>query len=177
VTSSTRSTWMAASGATVLAPKPASWVTRCRRPRPCTAARRRDSFGIPIPETGAFPRRVGNVAPAHDSCHRPHGHLGFLQSRRHDALLTNASWTARKRGDFEDVGSSSPACSACSWSPGRTPQPVLRREVDPTAAYVHIVSNETIQGVELGDIDLPGSVIAADMTSTLLSRCGSVTRC
>jgi phosphoserine aminotransferase len=39
------------------------------------------------------------------------------------------------------------------------------------SAYVHIVSNETIQGIELGDLDVGHKVQVADMTSTLLSRC------
>ena len=45
------------------------------------------------------------------------------------------------------------------------------RGVDPDAAYVHIVTNETIDGVELGDPDVGDAVLVSDMTSTLLSRC------
>jgi phosphoserine aminotransferase len=47
-----------------------------------------------------------------------------------------------------------------------------RRGVDADAAYVHIVSNETIEGIELGDLDVNHKIQVADMTSTLLSRCG-----
>ena len=45
------------------------------------------------------------------------------------------------------------------------------RGVDSDAAYVHIVTNETIDGVELGDPDVGDAVLVSDMTSTLLSRC------
>jgi phosphoserine aminotransferase len=41
---------------------------------------------------------------------------------------------------------------------------------------VHIVTNETIDGIELGDPDVGEAVLVSDMTSTLLSRCAPM-RC
>lgn len=47
------------------------------------------------------------------------------------------------------------------------------RNIDSSAAFLHIVTNETIEGLELPDIDVGDAVLVADMTSTLLSRCAS----
>ncbi len=44
-------------------------------------------------------------------------------------------------------------------------------DLDPDAAYVHITTNETIHGVEMGDIPDVGAVpLVADMSSDILSR-------
>jgi phosphoserine aminotransferase len=49
--------------------------------------------------------------------------------------------------------------------------------LDPDAAYVHIISNETIGGVEcFDDPDVGSTPLVADMSSTLLSRPLDVTR-
>lgn len=50
-------------------------------------------------------------------------------------------------------------------------------KLDPNAAYVHIIGNETIGGVEYHDIPDVGSVpLVSDMSSTLLSRPIDVSR-
>ncbi|NMG28241.1 3-phosphoserine/phosphohydroxythreonine transaminase [Aromatoleum evansii] len=50
--------------------------------------------------------------------------------------------------------------------------------LDPDAAYVHLCTNETIHGVEVGDDDLPRSAapLVGDMSSHILSRPTDVSR-
>ena len=90
---------------------------------------------------------------------RQHRCVGEKSDQRGEAVLPRQIVAASEATNFDRVP------PRADW------------RLDPNAAYVHIISNETIGGVEyFDDPDVGSTPLVADMSSTLLSRPIDVTR-
>lgn len=106
--------------------------------------------------------------------------LNLLNGKSADYVVTGA-WSKRSVEDARAYGEINVAAS--SEASGFTQVPAFESwQLNKDAAYVHICTNETINGVEFaGDVDLTlpqtnGVPIVADMSSHILSRPIDVTR-
>lgn len=106
--------------------------------------------------------------------------LNLLNGKSADYVVTGA-WSKRSVDDARAYGDIHVAAN--SESTGFTQVPAFESwQLNQNAAYVHICTNETINGVEFagdGDLALPetnGVPIVADMSSHILSRPIDVTR-
>eukprot|EP00892_Ulva_mutabilis_P010776 jgi/Ulvmu1/8070/UM004_0307.1 len=99
--------------------------------------------------------------------------LNLCGSNDHAQYLNGGFWSARAMSEGRKYMTrvSEPAASCTDAITGKLKYPdVSEWDIDSSAAYLHIVSNETIEGLELPDVDVGDAVLVADMTSTLLSR-------
>lgn len=102
--------------------------------------------------------------------------INLLKDRDSALYVCSGSWSKKA------IGEATRFCrvivAASSEQEGfSTIPPVLSWNLDPSAAYLHYTSNETIGGVEFQEIPEVGSVqLVADMSSNILSRMVDVTR-
>ncbi|MBL8381928.1 MAG: 3-phosphoserine/phosphohydroxythreonine transaminase [Burkholderiales bacterium] len=96
---------------------------------------------------------------------------------RADYVVTG-SWSQKSYKEAQKYGSAALAASAERDGAFRHIPPVQEWRLDPGAAYVHVCTNETIDGVEFAEPPLlPGAVpLVADVSSHILSRPLDVTR-
>ncbi len=105
--------------------------------------------------------------------------INLLNGKSADYLVTGA-WSKKAFKEAQKIGA---ARLAGSTESGNFTRLFHRGEIaiDPAAAYLHVCTNETVQGVEvLSDANLPGisdSIpLVADMSSHVLSRPVDVSR-
>ncbi len=96
--------------------------------------------------------------------------LNFLQTGKSCDFTLTGSWAKKAYNDSKKTGGVNVLFDGESSK--FTTLPVASQlEVDPDAAYVHITSNETIQGIQWKDWPDTGSVpLIADMSSDIMSR-------
>jgi phosphoserine aminotransferase len=97
--------------------------------------------------------------------------MNFLAGSSADYLETG-HWSERAIAEAKGIGTVRIAAKTTMRMP--TPAEV---KVDPKAAYLHITTNETIEGTQLHELPDPGAVpLVADMSSDFLSRRIEVSR-
>ena len=84
--------------------------------------------------------------------------------------IQTGSWGKKSAGEVRHYGNLNVAFDAADSNYNRTPDQ-SELSLTPDAAYVHITSNETIQGVQFSKLPDTGDVpIVADMSSDILCR-------
>jgi phosphoserine aminotransferase len=100
--------------------------------------------------------------------------MNLLRGSGTDAeYVVTGSWGARAAHEAEKEGGVRIAWSGAAQGHARVPAPgELARALSPAAAYVHVTTNETIEGVQWPEVPAtPGDVpLIADSSSDLLSR-------
>jgi phosphoserine aminotransferase len=98
--------------------------------------------------------------------------MNFLPPGKRADYLHTGHWSERAIAEARSVGQVRIAAETSM----RMPSPA-EIQVDPEAAYLHITSNETIEGTQLHELPDPGAVpLVADMSSDFLSRRIDVSR-
>jgi phosphoserine aminotransferase len=96
--------------------------------------------------------------------------LNLLRGRRSADYIDTGHWSQRSIQEAQRYGAVNVAASAAA-SGYTTIPPRAQWQLDPDAAYVHICSNETIDGVQYPHTPDVGAVpLVADMSSDILSR-------
>ena len=96
--------------------------------------------------------------------------LNLLRGRRSADYIDTGHWSQRSIQEAQRYGAVNVAASAAA-SGYTTIPPRAQWQLDPDAAYVHICSNETIDGVQYHHTPDVGAVpLVADMSSDILSR-------
>ena len=101
--------------------------------------------------------------------------LNLLGERTSADYVETGSWSTKAIGEARKYGSVNVAASSAESKFDRIP-PVSCWQLDGSAAYLHICSNETIGGVQFHDFPDVGVPLVADMSSELLSRPVDVAR-
>ncbi len=102
--------------------------------------------------------------------------LNLLGDRSSADYVNTGAWAKKAIGEAKRYGKANVVASSEASNFDRVPARDEWR-LDPSAAYVHITSNETIGGVQFHDIPDVGAVpLVADMSSDLLSRPLDVSR-
>lgn len=102
--------------------------------------------------------------------------LNLLGSKASADYVNTGAWAKKAISEAKRYCRVNVAASSEATNFDRVP-PRADWRLDPDAAYVHIISNETIGGVEyFDDPDVGTTPLVADMSSTLLSRPLDVTR-
>ncbi len=92
------------------------------------------------------------------------------QGQTADYVLTGA-WSKKAIGEAKTVGATRIAMSTEADGKYRRVPKSSELKLDPSAAYLHLTSNETIDGVQFQDFPRTGAVpLVADMSSDLLWR-------
>ena len=98
--------------------------------------------------------------------------MNFLPAGKSADYLSTGHWSERAIEEARQVGEVRIAAQTTM----RMPSPA-EVKVDPAAAYLHLTTNETIEGTELFELPDPGAVpLVADMSSDFLSRRIDVSR-
>jgi phosphoserine aminotransferase len=98
--------------------------------------------------------------------------MNFLPAGKSADYLQTGHWSERAVAEAKNVGRIRLAAETSMRMP--TPAEV---KVDPDAAYLHITTNETIEGTQLHELPDPGTVpLVADMSSDFMSRRIDVSR-
>jgi phosphoserine aminotransferase len=102
--------------------------------------------------------------------------LNLMAGRSADYVVTG-DWSKKAWKEAQRYGSARLAASTEAGGFSRFPA-VAEMDLDPSAAYLHVCTNETIRGVELFDESaLPTAVpLVADMSSHILSRPMDISR-
>ena len=99
--------------------------------------------------------------------------MNLLTGRSADYIVTG-SWSKKAYKEAQRIaGETAVRCAATTEKTGFSRLPMAEElRLDPQAAYLHLCTNETIHGVEVGDARLaaPGVPLVADMSSHILSR-------
>ena len=96
--------------------------------------------------------------------------MNLLRGKKSADYIHTGEWSKKAIGEAKkfctvNVAASSESTKFCTVPPQKD------WKLDPNAAYVHYVSNETIGGVEFSFVPAVGSVpLVVDMSSTILSR-------
>jgi phosphoserine aminotransferase len=102
--------------------------------------------------------------------------LNLLGDKASADYVNTGAWAKRAISEAKRYCRVNVVASSEATNFDRVP-PRAEWRLDPAAAYVHIISNETIGGVEYHDVpDVGAPPLVADMSSTLLSRPIDVTR-
>lgn len=92
------------------------------------------------------------------------------EGRTADYILTD-DWSKKAQKEAKLFGGVKVAYSSEGTKFDRVPQSASELDLDPTASYVHLTSNNTIVGTQFQDFpDTQGVPIVADMSSDILSR-------
>jgi phosphoserine aminotransferase len=83
--------------------------------------------------------------------------------------IHTGSWAKKAIGEAKIVGKVSIAADSTAAKPARVPRPE-EIKLTPGAAYVHLTSNETIDGVQFKSFPKTEAPLVADMSSDFLSR-------
>ena len=98
--------------------------------------------------------------------------MNFLPPGRRADYLHTGHWSERAIEEAKNVGEVRVAAQTSM----RMPSPA-QVQVDPQAAYLHVTTNETIEGTQLHELPDAGAVpLVADMSSDFLSRRIDVSR-
>ena len=93
--------------------------------------------------------------------------MNLLADGSHADYLTSGTWGVKALAEAQKVGKAREAATSQSAQFRRVP---TEFELDSSAKYVHLTSNETIEGVQWPDLPDTGDVaIVADMSSDILS--------
>ncbi len=96
--------------------------------------------------------------------------LNFLNSGKSCDFTLTGSWAKKAYADSEKIGNVNVIFDGAEGKYTTLP-PASSLEIDPDAAYLHLTSNETIQGVQWKEWPDAGNVpLIADMSSDILSR-------
>ncbi len=96
--------------------------------------------------------------------------LNFLPPDASADYIVTGSWAEKALEEARMIGAARAAVSSQAGGYRAMPS-VSRTDLDPQAAYVHITTNETIQGVQWHDLPDTGDLpLVADMSSDILSR-------
>lgn len=96
--------------------------------------------------------------------------MNFLHVARPAAYADSGAWAQKAHEAAAQIGSVFAAWSGKATHYTRMPA-AGDLNLSEAASYVHLTSNETIQGIALqDDLDLPGLPVICDMSSDLLSR-------
>jgi phosphoserine aminotransferase len=96
--------------------------------------------------------------------------LNLLHSGKSCDLVLSGSWAKKAYADAKEVGSVNLVYDGESDNYASLPDPGALK-LDPSAAYLHMTSNETIGGIQWHTWPETGQVpIACDMSSDILSR-------
>ena len=102
--------------------------------------------------------------------------LNLLGEKTAADHVNTGAWAKKAISEAKHYCRANVVASAEATNFDRVP-PRAEWKLDPNAAYVHIIGNETIGGVEYHDVPDVGSVpLVSDMSSTLLSRPIDVSR-
>ena len=91
--------------------------------------------------------------------------LNLMGARRGAAYVNTGHWSRRALGEALRYGDARLAADAAA----RVPDPACWR-IAPDAAYCHITTNETADGVQFPELPAVAVPLVADMTSDLLTR-------
>ncbi len=96
--------------------------------------------------------------------------LNLLGEKRSADYVDTGAWAKKAISEAKRYGKVNVVASSSATNYDRIP-PRGEWRLDPDSAYVHIVGNETIGGVEFHDIpDVGSTPLVADLSSTLLSK-------
>jgi phosphoserine aminotransferase len=96
--------------------------------------------------------------------------LNFLPAGRFASYVVTGSWSERAFEEARTVGAARSAGPDLAKRYTRVPRPE-ELVVDPATVYLHLTSNNTVEGTQYAVIpDLEGIPLVADMSSDLLSR-------
>ena len=102
--------------------------------------------------------------------------LNLLRGKKSADYVNTGEWSKKAIKEAKKFGGVNMAATSEATNFTTVPPPATWK-LDPDAAYVHYVSNETIGGLEFGFVPATGDVpLVADMSSTLLSRPVDVTK-
>ena len=102
--------------------------------------------------------------------------LNLLGEKRSADYVDTGAWAKKAIEEAQRYCKANVVASSKATKYDRVP-PRTEWQLDPSAAYVHIIGNETIGGVEFNEIPDVGAVpLVSDMSSTLLSRPIDVSR-
>lgn len=94
--------------------------------------------------------------------------MNLLRSGEKGAYVASGSWGRRALEDAKPHGE-----VYAAWDgeqAGYTTMPESTPEISPGTRYLHVTSNETIDGIRMVDFPRPGVPLVADMSSDYLSR-------
>ncbi len=91
------------------------------------------------------------------------------------AHVVSGSWARKALADAERVGAASVAWDGSTVDFTRMPSPA-EVTIGDDASYLHVTSNETIEGIRMADFDGFDAPLVADMSSDYLSRAVDWTR-
>ena len=95
--------------------------------------------------------------------------LNLLGDKTSADYVETGAWSTKAIGEARKYGSVNVAASSANSNFNRVP-PLADWQLDSSAAYLHICSNETIGGVQFHDFPEVEVPLVADMSSELLSR-------
>ena len=95
--------------------------------------------------------------------------LNLLGDKASADYVETGAWSTKAIGEARKYGSVNVAASSADSNFNRVP-PLADWQLDSSAAYLHICSNETIGGVQFHDFPEVEVPLVADMSSELLSR-------
>jgi len=96
--------------------------------------------------------------------------LNLLGGKRSADHVDTGAWAKKAIEEAQRYCKANVVASSKATKYDRVP-PRADWKLDPDAAYVHIIGNETIGGVEYNEVpDVGGATLVSDMSSTLLSR-------
>jgi phosphoserine aminotransferase len=102
--------------------------------------------------------------------------MNLLRGKKSADYVNTGEWSKKAIKEAKLFGAVNVAASSEATKFSTVP-PQKDWKLDPNAAYVHYISNETIGGVEFSFVPATGNVpLVADMSSTILSRPIDVTQ-
>ncbi|HOW27466.1 MAG TPA: 3-phosphoserine/phosphohydroxythreonine transaminase [Elusimicrobiota bacterium] len=95
--------------------------------------------------------------------------LNFLTEGKTADYMLAGAWGLKAYKEAQTIGKANAAADVTKIKPARMPS---QGELKPTpgAAYLHITSNETIEGIQLKSFPKTDAPLVADMSSDILSR-------
>lgn len=95
--------------------------------------------------------------------------MNFLLKDRIADYVNSGSWAAKAIKEARLIGNVNIAADTSAEMPKRMPSE-SELALSPDAAYLHITSNETIEGIQWKEFPKSSAPIVADMSSDILSR-------
>lgn len=96
--------------------------------------------------------------------------MNLMSSKRNGSYVLSGSFSEKAYKEAQTIGNAKIVASSQSQNWSVLPD-VSKLSVDPDAAYIHITTNNTIEGSQFRDFPTTSSVpLIGDMTSDLLSR-------
>lgn len=95
--------------------------------------------------------------------------LNFLKQGETADYVLSGSWADKSIKEAKLIGQINIAADSSKEKPARLPDPNALK-LTPNASYLHITSNETIEGIQWKTFPKSGAPLVADMSSDILSR-------